>query len=252
MIDALLQSPFSLREVRALLLGALRAHAARDVVSPRQDWLTAFRAAALMLLAGGVVSRAGYVVEPFLSSAELAANLAVAALGLVALACAFRHRYLLSALAALLAMVAAIVWPVHGVAFWGLWGYPFAVLLLIPLRWFRPGRASGVLKYLLLLPVALTLGDQLYAAVFPSVSGILQRGALLGAVVAALLWLAVDERVTMAVGLYFLNMLFVIVAYLTGGWASLSAMVVTLLVIGVPPLVLLTAAAGRNRYQGTP
>lgn len=252
MLDALLQSPFSLREVRALLLGALRAHAARQDVSPRQDLLTAFRTAAMMLLAAGVVSRAVYVVRPFLSSAETAGNLAVAALGLAALACALRGRYLLSALGALVTLVASAFWPVLDIALWGLWGYPLAILLLIPLRWFRPGRASGVLKYLPLLPVVLVLGDLLYSEVFPAVSGILRGGVYVGVVMAALLWLAVDERVSMAVGLYFLDTLFVGLVYLADGWTSVSALVLRLVVIGVPPVVLLAAAAGRNRYQVTP
>lgn len=69
-------------------------------------------------------------------------------------------------------------------------------------------------------------------------------------VVAALLWLAVDERVPMAVGLLLLNTLLVQVAHLAvTGWASVAAVVLGMAYVGLPPVILLASAAVRSRHQ---
>ncbi|MFG1607193.1 hypothetical protein [Actinoplanes sp. NPDC049265] len=250
MLDTLLQAGPSARETRALIVGALRAHAARDhAPSRRLDWLTAFRAAALMLLAGDLVDLGGHLISAFWGP-----SLAALVLGAVALVTAVRGRYLIASAAALLGIGAAVIWPLYGGGGLGLpLRSPLAVLLLIVLHRYRPARASGALRYLPLLPILLAVGDQLYGAMFPAVSGILQRGALLGVVMAALLWLTIDERVTMAVGLLFLNTLLIQLALITvGGPPHLPAMLLGLAVTALPPLVLLSTAARRRTQWTTP
>lgn len=245
LLDALLQAEPGPREVRALIFGALRAHAARDhVPSARRDWLTAFRAAALMLLVSGIV---GLWVQLSFPIENLRFGIATTAITLVALGSAVGGRYLLATVATVAATATAAG---SGFGSGLAWQLPLAALLLAPLHWHRPGRASGVLRYVPLLPVLLAAADELFTHAFPAVSGILQRGLLMGVVVAALLWLAVDERVPMAVGLLFLNTLLVQVAYLVAtGQANLVAVVLQMAFVGLPPVILLTSASARSRHQ---
>jgi hypothetical protein len=245
LLDALLQAEPGPREVRALIFGALRAHAAH-VPSPLRDWLTAFRAAALMLLVSGIVGLGMQLSVPYENRRFGVATLVLTVL---ALASAVGGRYLLAAIATVAATATAAG---SGFGLGLAWQLPLAALLLVPLHWRRPGSASGVLRYVPLLPVLLVAADELFTHAFPAVSGILQRGLLMGVVVAALLWLAVDERVPMAVGLLFLNTLLVQVAYLVAtGQGNLAARVLQMAFVGLPPVILLTSASARSRQQAT-
>lgn len=258
----------AVREVGALVLGALRAHAGRDGrQSMQHSWLGAFRAAALMLLVYDLASRVVVIGYGFAhgfpyggpsiwSPTELVSNLVALALGAYALIAGAGGRYRSAVAAASMAFVVTltVTWSVQ-VAFFGVfWGFPFAVALLVPLLRYRPPPVAGLVKYAPLLSLLLALVDQgLFQQVFPGVAGILQRGFVLALCVGGLLWLAVDERLAMALGLLLLNILLVPVASMMfeGGTRSFAGAGLMMAVVGFIPTVLLLASgvAARRRAR---
>jgi hypothetical protein len=248
------------REVGALILGALRAHAGRDRRQSMQDsWLVAFQAAALMLFVYDLASRAVVIALDFAygghsiwSPTELALNLVALALGTYALIAGARGRYRSAIAAASMAFVVtlAVMGSMQGTLFNGFWGFPLAVVLLVPLLRHRPPSAAGLVKYAPMLPLLLVLAEEGLPRVFPGVFGILLRGFVLALWLGGLLWLAVDERLTMALGLLLLNTLLVQVALIfESGIRSLAGVALAMVVTGFMPTVLLLASAATARQR---
>jgi hypothetical protein len=249
------------RETGAMVLGALRAHAGRDQRrSVRDSWLTALRAAALMLLAAALartflrlavdLSVGGpmlwWVAEPE------ALNLVSLALTVLALIAALSRRHLVGAVLAAVAfgLAAAVTRPGDGPVFGAFEELPLAVLLLLAVAGRRPAPASGLLRYAPVIPAVLVLAEFGLASTFPEVSGIVTRALALAAVLAALLWLAVDERVTTAFGLLLLNSLLVQAAWLVVAEAADPRALALALTVGAAgPVLLLGAAGAATRRQ---
>jgi hypothetical protein len=207
------------REVRGLILGAIRARAgAEDRRTAGQSWRVALRVAALMLL----IQHAGDALWPLLynpdgpgaPAALIAVNFAVAAACVLAIVAVFRGLHLAAAVLAAGAFVLETVGP-QIVAYFSTppyasmaissGGLPLAVVLLIPL--IRRGTVvvPTKLNLMLLIPVASVALDA-YGTLTRTPS--LQTGSR--AVwqvfaVAAILWSVVDERVAMASGLAFFS-----------------------------------------------
>lgn len=250
------------REVGALVLGALRAHAGGDRrQSWQHSWLVAFRAAALMLLVYDLASRVVAIAldvaygDPSLwSPTELVLNLVALTLGAYALIAAIRGRYrsAVAAVSTAFLVTLVVMWSMRGPVFSGFWCFPLAVVLLAPLLWHRPPSGAGLVRYAPVLPLLLVLAEQGLSQVFPGVAGILQRGFVLALSVGGLLWLAVDERLAMALGLLLLNTLLVQVALVfAGGIRSIADAVPAMAVTGFLPAILLLAsgAAARRRAR---
>ncbi|MGX6602569.1 hypothetical protein ACWKSP_10595 [Micromonosporaceae bacterium Da 78-11] len=241
------------REVGALVLGALRVHAGWD---RRQRWSVAFRAAALMLLVHGLASAAvsvgldfWYAGPSLYSRDKLVITLLASVLGAYALSATLRARYVSAAATAAAAFLVtqAVAW--QGPAFNSFLGFPLAVVLLVSLLRLRPAPATGLVRYAPVLPLLLVLADQGLSQLFPDVAGILQRGVLLALCVGGLVWLAVDERLAMALGLLLFNSLVVQVAFiLQTGLPGLAGTTELLAVAGfMPALLLLSSGAIARR-----
>ncbi|XVU30060.1 hypothetical protein ACQPZJ_24100 [Actinoplanes sp. CA-054009] len=231
------------REAAALVLGALRAHAGHH----RGGWLTAFRAAALMLLVYDVADRAVVLTNEALragpslwSPAELRLTIAALALGILAVVAAAADRFLAAIVAATAAFGLTLILAnsMDSAVFSGFWCFPLAIVLLVPLVRHRPAPATALLKYAPALPLVLIL-----TSFFPSVSGILNFGAVMALFLGSLLWLAVDERVAMAAGLFLLNTVLIRAALFTAdGIPAFPVVAIELAVTALPPLALLLSA----------
>ncbi|GAB1642302.1 hypothetical protein [Krasilnikovia sp. MM14-A1259] len=248
------------REVGALILGALRAHAARgrrrDV---RESWAAAARAAALMMLVYPSAFTAANTVDnvvhggPGLGSIMEfdAPNLAAAVLGLYATIAALRGRNLSAAAAATAAFLAttAVAWSLHGVTLGVFWQYPLAIVLLLVVHRRRPSPPSGLLRYAPLVPLLLVLADQLFPLASPDHYGMLAAGLFYGVCVASLFWLAVDERVAMAMGLLVVNGFLIELAFVveSGLVRDPVSAVTSVSVSAVGPAILLASSAAVGR-----
>lgn len=243
-----------LREAAALLVGALRAHAG----APRrrtvgQTWLPAFRTAALMLMVNEAAVSAVQTTmrlanEDFASGAQLLLHpdylpVAVLALAVAAIVAVVRHRYGTAVVlaAAGSAVVLAIPFPA-GAFGHSAWRLPLAIVLLLPLLRRGAVTASGVLKYLPVVPVLLST-----VALFSAGAGAAAvpiQFAVFGAVcLACLAWSAVDERVALALGLLLVESLL---------WQLSEVYVFGLspvLVTAVAPAILLAVGATVARRQ---
>ncbi|SNY52729.1 hypothetical protein [Paractinoplanes atraurantiacus] len=243
-----------LRETTALILGALRAHAGHH----QGGWLTAFRAAALMLLVYDVADRAVVVTNEALrggpslwSPAESRLTLAALTLGLLAVAAALANRFLTAIATAAAAFILTLIVAnsMHSPVFSGFWCFPLAIVLLVPLVRRRPAPATALLRYAPALPLVLIL-----TSFFPSVSGILHFGAVMALFLGSLLWLAIDERLAMAAGLFLQNTVLIRAALLAGeGLPPFPVLAIELAVTALPPLALLvTAGLVIPRWYGPP
>ncbi len=250
------------REVRALVMGALRVHAGRHRrQGARHGWWTAFRAAALMLLVYGTASngvRIAYDVTdglPSMSSPpELMLSLLALAFGVGALAAALRGHYRSAVAATSATFLAALAatWPVSGPGYGEVWLFPLAVVLLLPLAVKRPLPPAGLLRYAPVVPLVIVATQQGLAQLFPDVAGILQQGLLFGLFLGGLLWLAVDERVAMALGLLLLSIPLIQVAFIAGEDdvnVALAAAGVAFTAFAPVTLLLASAAAARRRAR---
>ncbi|MFG1990836.1 hypothetical protein ACGFJ7_12760 [Actinoplanes sp. NPDC048988] len=233
----------SAREDAALILGALRAHAGHH----RGGWLTAFRAAALMLLVYDVADRAVVVTSdltrggPALwSPTEFRLTLAALALGALAIVAALANRFAAAIVtaAAAFGVTLSLAYTMGSPVFSGFWCFPLAVVLLAPLVRRRPAPATALVRYAPVLPLVLIL-----TSFFPSVSGILNFAALSALFLGSLVWLAVDERLAMAAGLFLLNTVLVRAALFTAeGLPAFPLVAADLAVTALPPVALLLAA----------
>ena len=250
-------------ELAALVLGALRAHTGWERRSIRSIWLAALRAAALMLLITAVAS------TPLMLAAELAKgapvgrwmlqmdppDLVAAPIGLLAIVAVARGRHRVAAGLAVLAFAAGTAtFALAGQAGQGnLLRYLFVVLLLIPLWRGAPAPARGLLRYLPLVALLLLAALRLVVNLAPG------RGEFALTVAfcaAALLWVVVDERVTLAIGLLFSGDVLYFLAAVAFAAARGRALLDdpwTLLnlaaVIGVAPVLLLLVSAATTRRR---
>ncbi|GAA2680875.1 hypothetical protein [Actinoplanes palleronii] len=230
------------REVLALVVSALRMRAGRPPgATTRQSWLTAIRVGALLLIVHGV---AGVLVDRAFNGqywilwSPWLVTQAGPVLGLIALVLVARRWHL----------AAAVVLLPAGFA--GVWDFFGAAVLLGFLVGRRPLPAKGLLRYAPIVPLLLALGDQLLGSAFPEVSGILRFGLLMALVVAGLIWLVVDERVALALGLLYLNSLLVELGYaMSWGVQSYSALALGLSITALPPALLLGLGTETARRQ---
>lgn len=235
------------RETVALVVTALRMRARRETyATPRQSWLTAIRIGALMLVVQGLAVPLASLLDDALHRVpafwELHGppvnTLVPLALGGIALVLAAVRRHLLAAVVLLPA------------GFAGFWSFFAASALLAALVRRRPQPASGLLRYAPLLPLLVAFLDEGLGQLFPQISGIIGFGLLMALPVAGLLWLAVDERVAMALGLlYAASLLIGLGQVLIGGVYSWAWAVLDLGIVALPPALLLGLATETARRQ---
>lgn len=248
------------RESVALTIGALREHAGGQRRSVKESWLAAARVAAVMVLvsasAGAVVRLAfefatgapatWWMVERYVP------DLAALPFGVCAVITTLRGRYRVAAAATALAFLTAFVVTraTDEYAWGGQWQYPVAFALLVPLLVSSPPPVSGVLRYAAVFPLVLLVGNEVASNLLRDVTGIVNYALIAALCGAALLWVVVDERVAMAVGLLYLGQLVLQLAGITvsvaRGDGAVLGVVDLALVIAVGatgPLVLLSAAA---------
>ena len=252
----------ALREVAAIVLGALRLHAGREHrESVKHSWLAAFRPAALMLLVYGTANTAVHIAlglvyfGPTSSSPtapETALTILALAFGLYAVVAVLRGRYRSAAVVASTAFLLTlpVTWPLHAPSFGDFWMFPLAVGLLLPLLKHRPLPIAGLLRYAPMAPLLLIAAEHGMSQAFPDIAGILQRGVLVALCAGGLVWLAVDERVAMALGLLFLGFL-IQVALAIGGHAvqNPAAAALSGAVAALWPTLLLSFSAITARRQ---
>ena len=256
----------ALGEVGALILGGLRAHAGRHYrQSVGHSWLAAFRAAALMLLVYGSTQTAvrvateAYFVSPSMwLPTERAVQLVALGLGVGAVVAGLRSHYRIAMAAAAVAFVLglsvadAVAGPMPGPNLGDFWQFPLAVALLVPVAVRRPRPVTGLLRYAPVIPLLLVLATAVTSQAFPDVAGILREGMTFGVFLGGLVWLAVDERVAMALGLMFLNTFLMQTVSMAGqGVPSLTLAVVAVGVTAIAPATLLLASATTARIQAT-
>ncbi|GAA0265804.1 hypothetical protein [Cryptosporangium japonicum] len=251
------------RELPALLLGALRAHAGSARRTTAGSWLIASRIAALMVLIYSITTppvRAGLTLvygpphDWWLLEQSLPEVLA-APVGLLALVAGTlgRHRMAL-AVTAVAFLVGLGTWLTDTALEAGFFHYLFAAVLLLPVARKAPPPVSGLLRYALYAPLLLIAADHVGDNLLPAVAGIVRFGAFVAVWVVALLWAVVDERVTMAVGLFFLAEALVwsirLTAVFVGGTGVvLSSLVVSAALTALVPTVLLSVSALAGRRQ---
>ncbi|BCJ43688.1 hypothetical protein GCM10010168_40030 [Actinoplanes ianthinogenes] len=234
------------RETIALVLTALRMRAGRESPTPWESWLTAIRTGALMLIVHAVAYPLALMTNAALHrvpafwemSGPPERTLIPLALALIALTLALLRQYL----------VAAVVLVPAGFA--GYWHLLAASALLAVLVRRRPLPPSGLLRYAALAPLLVAFLGEAGGQLFPQISGIIGFGLLMALPVAGLLWLAVDERVAMALGLLYLAGLLIGVGQVliddvySWAWTGLS-----LAIAALPPALLLGLATETARRQ---
>ncbi|EXG80533.1 hypothetical protein [Cryptosporangium arvum] len=251
------------RELPALLLGALRAHAGSDRRTAGGTWVAASRVAALMVLVYAITTapvRAGITLAYGLPHGwwlieQSLPELVAAPVGLLALAAAVlgRHRIALG-VTSVAFLVGLGTWLTDTALEAGFFRYLFAALLLLPAVRTAPPPVSGLLRYALSAPALLVAADRIGEDVVPAVAGIVGFGAFVAVWFVALFWAVVDERVTLAVGLFFLAEALlwpIVLAVFTAGGASgnLTGLAVTMALTALVPTVLLSVSAIAVRRQ---
>jgi hypothetical protein len=202
----------ALREVGPLVLGALRAHAGRRH-NLRLTWLAAVHAAVVMLLLTDVLRGAvDITIDSWLpmsrwTPVERFLTIGALILGAIAVVATVLRRYRDATAAAVVAFAAGttVAWTMTQAGHGGQWRFPLAIVLLLPLLLHRPPAVTGLLRYAAAVPVLLIAAEQGLTQLFPDVAGYLWRGAIVAVAVGSLLWLIVDERLAMAVGLLLLS-----------------------------------------------
>ncbi|MFC7532930.1 hypothetical protein ACFQV6_30090 [Actinoplanes sp. GCM10030250] len=248
----------SARETSALILGALRAHAGYGARrSARQSWLTAFRTAALMLIVyamADAVAQIGHHVVFRASFPYAMAGVVVLSAG--ALVAVLRHRYPAAVAASTAAFLLLVsMWPLVRPSDGTFWLLPLAAAVLLPLVRHRGEPSSGLLRHLPLVPLLLVGIDTGMSTPLSGLLDVLAPVVVFGIGGAGLLWLAVDERVTMAVGLFAVNVLLIQMSFeMEGGFgaSARSTLAVAALQIGVAaaaPALLLGAATLTTRFH---
>lgn len=126
-----------------------------------------------------------------------------------------------------------------------IWQVPLAIAFLVPLLRRPPVAVSGLLKYIPVLPLLLVVAD-----LRPSFTAV-QFGALVAISAAGLVWLAVDERVALTLGLLLTNGVLTEVAFVVETSAEYPAaqMIVPVAFAAVVPAVLLGLGVTAARRQ---
>jgi hypothetical protein len=253
----------SVREATALVVGALRVRAGQDRLrSLGHTWLAALRVAALTLLvhdmAGGAARAVrGLAQEEFtfgiLSLLDPGSiDLVATVLSACAVVAVTRGRYgsAMVAAGAGFLMVQLESFPMKGPSSGLFWQVPLAILFLLPLLRRPPVVVSGLLKYLPLVPLLLVALELTAAAVGPSFAPV-QIGVLVVISAVGLVWLAVDERVAMALGLLLMNGLLLQVAFVVETRAAQlpAQMIAAVTLAAVAPAVLLGFGVTAARRQ---
>jgi hypothetical protein len=202
------------REVRGLILGALRVRAgAQGRRTAGQSWRVSLRTAALMLLtqtAGDTVWQMMFNPDgESLPIARIAVSLTIAAVCVLAIAAVFRGAYLVASVVTTAAFVLQMVTPQlapSNITYLApSWQLPLVVVLLIPLIGRGTVVAPKVLNLMLLVPVV-SVALNAYGTLTQDPS--FQTGSRAvwqTLAVAAILWSVVDERVALTFGLAFFN-----------------------------------------------
>ncbi|GIE85779.1 hypothetical protein [Actinoplanes regularis] len=249
----------SARETGALVLGALRAHAGHGRRrGARQSWLAASRVAALMLIAyalADAIAQIGHHTVFRASFPYLMAGIVVLSAG--ALVAVLRHRYAIAVAASVAAFLLSVgMWPLVRPSDGTFWLLPLATVALLPLLRHRCEPSAGLLRYLPLAPLLLVGVDAGRSVpLLAGLADVLGPVVVLGIGGVGLLWLAVDERVTMAIGLFAVNVLLIQVSFeMEGGFgaSARSTPVIAALQIGVAavaPALLLGAATLTARFH---
>lgn len=244
------------REVAALVVGALRVRAGRQRrQSVQHSWLAALRAGALMLLVYSLANAAVFITMDvayggWSSPRPGGPNPISVALSLCALVAALRNHYRTAVAVVLLSFLVTLA--ANSQASSGdVWRLPLAAVFLLPLLKWRPLPPAGLLKYAPAIPLLLVAAQQALSQVFPEVAGILDRGVLVALCAGALLWLAVDERVAMALGLLLVNDLLLQVGFLAVGTytPNPAALALSIALTALPPAVLLLTSATTARRR---
>ena len=206
------------REVRGLILGALRVRAgAQGRRTAGQSWRVSLRTAALILL----IQAAGEALWQMMFHpdggtvllAQVAVGLTIAAFCVVAFVAVLRGAYLMAAIVTAAAFALQMAGP-HIVMQFSppvfsylspSWQLPPVLLLLIPLIGRGTVVAPRTLNWLLLVPVVSVAlnayGTLAQDPAFQTGS----RTVWQALAVAAILWSVVDERAAMTLGLAFFN-----------------------------------------------
>ncbi|GAA4595359.1 hypothetical protein BJY16_001648 [Actinoplanes octamycinicus] len=237
------------REMLALTITALRMRAARmPGTPPRESWLTAIRTGALMLIVFGLAEPSIYylsalvhgfpAVPALIHGLPAVPPLVLGLSGLLGLALALRRRHLAAAIVLLPA------------GFLGFWHFLAAAALLATLTRRRPRPATGLLAYAPLAPLLVAILTAAGGQFLPEVAGIIRFGLLMALPLGGLLWLAVDERVAMALGLLYLSTLLISLGQLLiGDVYSWTMVAVDLAITALPPALLLGLATDTARRQ---
>jgi hypothetical protein len=179
-------------------------------------------------------------------------DLIATVLGAYAVVAVMRGRYgrAMATAGAGFLMVQAASFPMSGPSSGVFWQVPLAIVFLLPLLRRPPVVVSGLLKYLPVVPLVLVALELAAAVVGPSFAPF-QIGALVVLSAAGLAWLAVDERVAMALGLLLINGVLVQVASAieTNTAQQPAQMIAAATLAAVAPAVLLGLGVSTARRQ---
>jgi len=206
------------REVRGLILGALRVRAgAQGRRTAGQSWQVALRTAALILLiqaAGDTLWQMTFNPDgESVPIARVAVSLTIAAVCVLAVVAVFRGACLVAAVVTAGAFVLQMVAPEIVLHFSPpfitylspSWQLPLVVVLLIPLIGRSTVVAPKALNLMLLVPVVSVALDAYGTLTQDPSFQTGSRAVWQTLAVAAILWSVVDERVAMTFGLAFFN-----------------------------------------------
>lgn len=216
------------REIAALLLNALRVRFAATAGSPGQGWLSALRAAVLVLVAHATAqsaARAGRAIfsEMLMGRTYPLTELghpSAAVAGVLALVAIARGRYRLGIVLTAVAFAFA-QWAMSWLPFdirmvlGEFWQLPIAALLTVPLLLRPPTPGRRPLAWLLAIPFALFL---LPTAFDDSLGW--QPYALFAVAAGCLAWSVVDARASVAGAALLLGPSLSLLSYALPGWVD--------------------------------
>jgi hypothetical protein len=184
---------------------------------------------------------------------EIVLAVAAAALAVIAVVEGLRDHYLAAAVVTTASLVLAV--GSQGLQLPGYWHFGLAVVLFLILARHRPAPVTGLLRWAPAIPLLVVGADVALGTLFPDVAGILRFGTFLAVCLGGLLWLAVDERVGLAVGMLYgstvLIQLAFVATYAAGGNGTPSpgALAYDLALTALPPAALLIVAGAVARRQ---
>ena len=247
------------REVRGLILGALRVRAgAQGRRTAGQSWRVSLRTAALILLiqaAGDALWQMFHPGAERLAIAQVAVRLTVAAVCVLAIGAVLRGAHLVATVVTAGAFVVQMATPqlllhVAGPSFPYLspsWQLPLVVVLLIPLVGRGRVVAPKALNLLLLVPVVSVALNAYGTLTRDPAFQTGSRAVWQILAVAAILWSVVDERVAMAVGLALLHVVVDRALFdltpLLGNWSTWRWTLIDMGVLAILPILDIAVGA---------